>query len=92
MTTPAEIEAALFALPPAERGDLLGRAFDRHEEECGEPPPLTPEQVQMLNDRIAAIDRGEVELLTHEEVLAHLDERIAAARRKQEQGELADAA
>ena len=92
MTTPAEIEAALFALPAAERGPLLDRARRRHEEEPEEPPALTPEQVALVRERIAKLDRGETELLTHEEVMASLTTRVEAARRAQEGGGLADAA
>ena len=81
MTTPAEIEAALFALPAADRGPLLDRVWRRHEAEPEEPPALTDEQWALVNERIARLDRGEAELLTHEEVMANLTARVEAARR-----------
>ena len=95
MTTPAEIEAALFALPLADRGPLLDRARRRHEAERDLPenaPPLTAEQWATVNERIARLDRGETELVSHEEVMANLNARVEAARRAQEGGGLADAA
>ena len=95
MTTPAEIEAALFALPAADRGELLDRARRRHEAERDLPenaPSLTDEQWDLVNERIARLDRGETELVSHEEVMANLTARVEAARRAQEGGGLADAA
>ena len=96
MTTPAEIEAALMALPPDDRGALLARATRRHGEDPAVAPRLTPEQIALVNERAAQVERGEgrEDWLTHEEVMAGLHEIVEAARRRQEQelGGLSDAA
>ena len=76
MTTPAEIEAALFAMPPDERDELLENMRQRHADEMGYVPHLTPEQVAMIRRRAEEVDRGEVELLTIEESTSGLSEAI----------------
>ena len=48
MTTAAEIEAAVLALPPDEREPLLERVWQQHLEDPAVAPLLTPEQVALL--------------------------------------------
>ena len=76
MTSPAQIEAALFALPPAEREELPEALWQRHANEMGYVPHLTPEQIETLNRRAGEVERGEVELYTIEETQAGLSEAI----------------
>ena len=74
MTTAAEIEAAFRALPPADRGPLLDRLCAAYDEL--HPPPLTPEQIALVNERAAMEDRGEGCSVPAEESLAGLSEAV----------------
>lgn len=92
MTTAAEIEAAFLALPPADREPLLTRLEQVHGDDAADAPQFTPEQVAMVRERVAALDRGEVELIPVEETLRRGRAIIEAARRRQEGDSLVDAA
>ena len=76
MTTAAEIEAAVLALPPAEREPLLERVWRKHLEDPAVAPPLTPEQVALLQERIGRTERGDERLHTLEEATVGLREAI----------------
>ena len=70
------LEAALMALPADDRGALLKRATRRHGEDPAVAPKLTPEQIALVNERAAQVERGEgrEDWLTYEEAMASLRE------------------
>ena len=76
MTTAAEIETALLALPPEEREPLMERVWRKHLEDPAVGPYLTPEQVALVNRRAEEVERGEVELIEMDEHLSSLSELI----------------
>ena len=84
--TAAEIEAAVAALPAAERSDLLDQLRGAY----ADAPPLTGAETEEVRRRSVAVRRGDVTLTDHAEVMRRLDARIADARRREEG--LADAA
>ena len=76
MTTAAEIETALLALPPEEREPLMERVWQKHLDDPAVGPYLTPEQVALVNRRAEEVERGEVELGSIEQTTAGLSEAI----------------
>ena len=76
MTTPAEIEAAFFALPADRRGELLDRLWQGYGSDPAVAPPLGPEVVAEMRRRVEQLDRGEGRTFSAEHCLAGLTEAI----------------
>jgi len=79
MNTLQEIRDAALRLPVSERMTLAEELF----ESLDERPGVRPEDLkELLATRIAAIERGEMELLDSGEVVARLRQQLAARRRR----------
>ena len=79
MSTLDEIRDAALRLPVSDRMALVEELYDSLDER----PGVRPEDLkEVLAARLAAIDRGEMELLDSEEVVARLRRQLADRRRR----------
>ncbi|BCU76125.1 addiction module protein [Luteolibacter sp. LG18] len=70
----ADFEREALMLPKEERSRLAGLLLDSLDQEDG--LGLSPEWLEEIHSRVEAIDRGQVNLVSHEEVMKRFAAKI----------------